>query len=154
MITCAKTFPDFPFAHRQPAHKGHCALIHGHNWSFHFVFQAQKKDECDFVIDFGDLQWLKDWLKEWFDHTVVLNVDDPENMTFMNLSHLMKVKWVPSCSCEGLAEFVFKEVDTLLAAKTKCRVSLQSLTVHEDSKNSATFKRSATFNRTCHHLHS
>ena len=76
-ITCSKTYTDLPFAHRQPSHQGHCALIHGHNWSFEFEFAADKLDECGFVIDFGKLKWLKDWINERFDHTLVLNESDP-----------------------------------------------------------------------------
>lgn len=152
--TCSKTYPDFPFAHRQPNHKGHCALIHGHNWSFTFVFGATTLDANGFVVDFGDLKWLKEWLTKMFDHTLVLNSDDPwlqflsfhlvdvtdpQNLGgFKECCHLADIRTVPNCGAEGLASYLLKEVDDMLAVRYGSRVRLVSVTVHEDSKNTAT----------------
>lgn len=150
-ITCSKQYSDFPFAHRQPNHDGHCALLHGHNWSFEFEFGCTRLDSCGFVIDFGKLTWLKDWLKEKFDHTLVLNKDDPwlEFMQFHltdvtdpnrpenGCTWLAKIVKVPDCSCEGLAAWVLAEASKLVFKMTDGRVFLLRVTVREDSKNSA-----------------
>ena len=142
-ITCSKSYIDFPFAHRQPVHKGHCRFIHGHDWSFHFTFEASELDECGFVVDFGKLKWIKELLEFMFDHTTVLNEDDPHldhieadsNGAGRNLYDLRKV---PDCSCEGLALYTFNLVNQHLAEKEGNRVWVKSLTLFEDSKNSAT----------------
>ena len=145
MITCTKHYADFPFAHRQPSHDGHCALIHGHNWGFEFEFQAARLDECGFVIDFGKLKWLKEWLAERFDHTLVLNHSDPM-LRYMRQALdaqpgdrgepvLAKIVAVPDCSCEGLAVFLMERVNGLLSEQTDGRVSLARVRVIEDSKN-------------------
>ena len=155
MITCTKRYTDFPFAHRQHRHLGHCQLIHGHNWSFEFKFGCHDLDTNGFVVDFGSLQWLKCWLEQRFDHTLVLNEDDPyrdfltryltkcrkaddlgapaENILFANIIV------VPNCGAEGLAKFIFNEVNPMLKAKTMDRVFLKKVTVFEDTKNSATY---------------
>ena len=53
MMNCKKTYSDIPFAHRQHLHDGHCALIHGHNWSFTVTFSCHETDLNGFVVDFG-----------------------------------------------------------------------------------------------------
>jgi 6-pyruvoyltetrahydropterin/6-carboxytetrahydropterin synthase len=143
--TCSKEYKDFPFAHRQPAHGGHCRFIHGHNWGFTFVFGCSKKDECGFVVDFGNLGVLKDWLTQMFDHTTVLNVDDPLIPRFIGDSvgalsgvDLYDLRLVPDCSCEGLAEYVFQQANEVLRKEFGGRVFIVSVTVSEDSKNFAT----------------
>ncbi len=155
MITCTKKYHNFPFAHRQPNHQGHCHLIHGHNWAFKFVFACEALDENGFVVDFGGLGWLKDWLNDMFDHTLVLNLDDPalsylkeglcspkglqtESPDLIKMFPFARIKCVPNCGAEGLAKFIGDEVDTKLRAITKERVFLLNVTVFEDDKNSAT----------------
>lgn len=148
--TISKTYIDLPFAHRQPNHRGHCALLHGHNWSFAFEFGAHSPDANGFVVDFGDLKWLRQWLEERFDHTLVLNEDDP--MLPLLRGHLTdatcdghgpvdlaKIVTVPNCGAEGLAEYIAKEVSLRLSEMYLSRVYLISVTVHEDSKNTATY---------------
>jgi 6-pyruvoyltetrahydropterin/6-carboxytetrahydropterin synthase len=138
--TCTKIFTDLPFAHRQPKHKGHCALIHGHNWSFEFEFQAKAVDANGFVVDFGDLKWVRQWLDQCFDHTLVLNEDDPRRGDLViALDGLSKIVFVPNCGAEGLAEFVANHIDTEIRHRTNDRVRVMRCTVFEDSKNSATF---------------
>lgn len=142
MITCAKAYPNLPFAHRQPSHDGHCAWIHGHNWSFVFTFAATTLDACGFVIDFGKLGFLKEWLAQRFDHTLVLNHDDPElpriRQMLVGPDVLASIFEVPDCSCEGLAAFLLREVNAVILAHTDNRVSVTRVEVVEDSKNSAT----------------
>lgn len=148
--TCSKEYLDFPFAHRQPNHSGHCRFVHGHNWSFHFTFKATELDECGFVVDFGGLKWLKEWLEEKFDHTTVLNANDPHRVYFESNAVnkdpingslcLYDLRWVPDCSCEGLAAYVFSQVNSQLLTRTDGRVSLAKVVVYEDSKNSAAVK--------------
>lgn len=148
MFTCSKKFIDFPFAHRQPAHKGHCKYIHGHNWAFEFTFACEKLDDNGFVIDFGTLGWLKTWLTGMFDHTLVLNDTDPllqhlqRALTIEALAMMHSaadIRTVPNCGAEGLAEYIFRYAQGELARITQGRVFLTGVQVFEDSKNSATF---------------
>jgi 6-pyruvoyltetrahydropterin/6-carboxytetrahydropterin synthase len=149
-LTCTKRYDDLPFAHRQPKHDGHCALIHGHNWGFEFEFAADQLDECGFVIDFGKLKWLKEWINERFDHTLVLNLDDPHAHYLRNaldtqpgdrgVGPLAKLVLVPDCSCEGLCQFLMEEVNRVVDHFTHGRVRVIRVTVIEDSKNTATLR--------------
>ncbi len=140
-LTITKKLTDYPFAHRQPRHDGHCALIHGHNWDFEFVFTAREVDECGFVYDFGKLGWLKKWLNEQFDHTLVLNDYDKilEDEEMGWLKKHARVNVIPDCSSEGLAKYIWTHVNKILEEREGGRVRCESVTVHEDKKNSATY---------------
>jgi 6-pyruvoyltetrahydropterin/6-carboxytetrahydropterin synthase len=141
MVTCTKTYSDIPFAHRQHRHDGHCAQIHGHNWAFSFTFGARQLDENGFVIDFGRLGFVRDWLRETFDHACVFNRDDPLREALVAAApQAFRVVVVESCSCEGLAEHVFHAVDTLVRERTAGRVHLEAVEVAEDGRNRAAFR--------------
>ena len=138
--TCTKRYSDIPFAHRQPSHKGHCRFVHGHNWGFEFEFEADKKDECGFVVDFGGLKALKALLDETLDHKLVLNADDP---LFAPLDAAQRLTGdgavaVKDCSCEGLAEWALRKANELVSVLTSGRTRVARCTCYEDSKNSAT----------------
>ncbi len=149
MLNCVKRYDNLPFAHRQPNHEGHCHLIHGHNWAFEFEFRAATLDGNGFVIDFGSLGWLKSWLANNFDHTLVLNQDDPmlpdlrdaldPEVPTIHTKELAKIVTVPNCGAEGLAKFVFHEVSGLVLSAASLRVRLVRVTVFEDDRNSATY---------------
>jgi 6-pyruvoyltetrahydropterin/6-carboxytetrahydropterin synthase len=139
-LTCSKIYRDIPFSHRAPNHAGHCRNIHGHNWAVSFQFEAETRDDCGFVMDFGKLKPLKD-LIETFDHALVLNHTDP----LVKLKALQEVldftgynlRTVPDCSCEGLAQFFLEESNVIIQQLTNGRVKVAVVRVGEDSKNSA-----------------
>lgn len=140
MITCRKVYADIPFAHRQHRHEGHCAWIHGHNWTFVLTFGCTAPDENGFVVDFGRLKFLRDWINEHLDHACVFNQDDPLRETIISTApHVWKPYVVPSCSCEGLAEHLFHIFDPMIRSQTQNRTHLLALEVIEDQKNSATY---------------
>lgn len=157
MHTCTKRFDGFAAAHRQHRHDGHCALIHGHNWSFEFTFEALELDENEFVLDFGKLKWLKAYLTEQFDHTLLLNEDDPQLVYLRSVldngpcaegTVLAHIVVVPNCGAEGLAKYLHRAVDSRLANPVYCpeaedyivrQVRVLSVVVWEDDKNSAAY---------------
>lgn len=144
MFTCQKTYSEIPFAHRQHRHDGHCARIHGHNWSFTFIFGCEHLDECGFVVDFGKLKPLRSWIEEHLDHACVFNRDDPLLDTFVQLNEandncVFKPFVVEQCSSEGLAKCLFDVAKPMIQDMTGGRAFLISVTVKEDVRNSATY---------------
>lgn len=145
MYTCKKTYSDIPFAHRQHLHDGHCAFIHGHNWSFTFTFGCHELDECGFVVDFGKLKPLREWIDDNLDHACVFNAGDPMLETFQSFNDqhngtVFKVYVVDCCSSEGLAKHLFEKINSILAEMTAGRAYLIAVEVIEDQKNSATYQ--------------
>ena len=140
MLTCTKTYRDIPFAHRQHKHNGHCALIHGHNWAITLTFACSETDNNGFVIDFGQLKYLKEWIDAHLDHACLLNEDDPDKGALLKqFGHLFKVYTLPNCSSEGLAVHLYEVFSDMVQTETSGRVWITSVEVEEDSKNSACY---------------
>ena len=140
MINCKKTYSDIPFAHRQHLHDGHCSLIHGHNWSFTLTFSCIETDKNGFVIDFGKLGQLKDWIEEKLDHACLFNADDPEiEGLITRYGFLFKVYIIPNCSSEGIAKHLHEIFDPMVRKQTNDRAWVAVVEVKEDSKNSACY---------------
>ena len=146
MITCKKTYSDIPWAHRQHRHEGHCALIHGHNWSITITFGSHEPDENGFVVDFGKLKFLKRWIEENLDHACVFNDEDPmrEALVSVGGAAIWKTYVVKNCSCEGMAQHLFDVFNALVQNASSGRVFINAIEVIEDSKNSATYSVPAT----------
>ncbi|NEQ70209.1 MAG: 6-carboxytetrahydropterin synthase [Symploca sp. SIO2D2] len=145
MFTCQKTYTDVPFAHRQHRHDGHCALIHGHNWSLTFEFGCEQLDDCGFVVDFGKLGQIKRWIGDNLDHACVFNEDDPMLPHFRELKDpsgepVLKCHVMESCSSEGVAQHLFEVVTPIIAELTGGRAHLLSVKVDEDARNSASYR--------------
>ena len=66
-----------PCAYRNWRSDTDCYLLHGYCRSFKFVFGCKNLDRQGFVVDFGGLKDVKNQLQAWFDHTVILQSDDP-----------------------------------------------------------------------------
>lgn len=136
MLTCSKTYPDIPFAHRQHLHEGHCAFVHGHNWSITLTFACAQPDANGFVVDFGRLKYIRQWIDKNLDHACLFNDDDPlRTALFEAAPTVWKATIVPNCSCEGIAEWVFRSLDPLVRENSAGRVWLTAVEVGEDARN-------------------
>lgn len=140
MLTCKKTYRDIPFAHRQHLHQGHCSLIHGHNWAITLTFACSEMDSNGFVVDFGRLKYLKEWIDTHLDHACLFNESDPEKEALLQTyGHLFKSYILPNCSSEGLAQHLHGIFDPMVREQTQDRVWIIEIEIEEDSKNSAKY---------------
>jgi 6-pyruvoyltetrahydropterin/6-carboxytetrahydropterin synthase len=85
-----------------------CNALHGYALGFHMEFSAETLDARNWVCDFGSLRSFKEFLKENFDHTMLVAQDDPEFETFKMLHDkaLAKMVVVEASGCEALAKFL------------------------------------------------
>jgi len=126
---------------RQWRADSHCNLLHGYSLGFRFTFEAATLDERNWVYDFGDCKWIKKYLDEVFDHTLVIAEDDPELNIFKTLhgkglANLFTLKGV---GCEKFAEHLYNYVSPKVYIDTKGRVSVYSVEVFEHGANSAIY---------------
>lgn len=128
-------------AHRQHRHAGHCAYIHGHNWTITLTFACKQLDSSGFVVDFGQLKYIKDWIACHLDHACLLNEDDPHRADLVSQkASLFKFYILPCCSSEGIAQHLFQIFNSMVQSHTQQRVWLNQVDIKEDSKNSASYK--------------
>ena len=127
-------------AFRQWRADSHCNLIHGYALQFEFTFGGTELDERNWVVDFGGLKPLKEWLKEMFDHTYLVAEDDPELETFKELEekNLVDLRIVSATGCERFAEMAFDKANEIVTELTDGRCWVQATTVREHAHNSAT----------------
>lgn len=140
-VTCRKIYTDIPWAHRQHRHDGHCAQVHGHNWSIAVTFGCTELDPNGFVVDFGRLKYLRAWIDEHLDHACVFNREDPlrEALVAVGGARVWKPYVVDCCSCEGMARHLWTVFDPLVRAQTQSRAFVVSVELTEDSRNSALY---------------
>lgn len=140
--TITKSYNNLKAAHAQWRHEGHCKRAHGENWTIHITFTTLELDDKNFIVDFGGLRGLRDQLEHYFDHTLLLDEDDPQKTLFDALSEAgrAKIHYLPSASAEGLSKFVFGLSNDYILNFTNGRVWVQEVTVEEDCKNTATYR--------------
>ena len=137
-----KTYKQIaPVAYRQWKADSHCNKIHGYALSFYFEFEATTLDARNWVMDFGGLRPLKDKLEEWFDHTLLLALDDPNYNDIKKLGELglAKITEVEKTGCEGIAEFLYEYVNTIFLPSygEQDRIWCRRVEVRETDNNMA-----------------
>ena len=72
-------------------------------------------DARNWVMDFGGLRPLKHLLEDWFDHTTLLALDDPNYNDIKKLGELglAKITEVERTGCEGIADFLYEYINTV-----------------------------------------
>ena len=139
--TCSKRFDGFPCCHRQWRHPGHCHFVHGYSRSFQCWFAAHHLDDCGFVVDFSSLRPLSDRLKTQFDHTFLVNSDDPLLEEWRRLHDLgaLDLRVMDNVGMEGSAELVWLWANELLLSRDGGRTCCWKVEAAENDKNSGLF---------------
>jgi len=140
-LRSTKSFWNYPCSHRQWRHAGHCAFVHGYSRSFHFTFEASELDSFGFVVDFGAFKKFRAKLDEWFDHTLLLNEDDPLLSEFRALEAkgACKITVLPNVGMEGTAYFLYEQMNEFLSVETAGRATCVKVEVRENDKNSGIY---------------
>lgn len=129
---------------RQWRADSHCKYLHGYALGIKLGFGCFEKDldKNGWVLDFGGLKPIKEYLCDMFDHKVLVAEDDPSIKEFRYLAEqgLIEMIVVPRTGCEGFSKLVYEHVHEWLATTTCSRsVDLLYATVYEHGANSATY---------------
>lgn len=120
----------------------HCSLLHGYAIAVRIEFAADKLDDRNWVVDFGGMREVKDWLKDTFDHKTLVAGDDPLLPEFerMEKAGMIDVRVVPATGCEAFARLIHEYVWSWLREKGMGdRVHIRCVEVREHAGNAATF---------------
>ena len=134
----------FSICYRQHKADSHCRFLHGYSLAFDFEFESPALDVRNWVCDFGGFRTLKDFLNDYFDHTLLVAEDDPDRpfLSLLNENEkgLAQVRIVDKTGCEGIAEFLFwymNEVWLVENGYSGSQVFCRKVHVHETPSNSA-----------------
>ena len=103
----------FTCAYRQWRAKSDCKYIHGYSLGFRFIMETTELDENSWVYDFGSFKEIRKWIKDNFDHTLLIAKDDPEKdflISFVD-KKIAKVIEFPDVGCEKFAEYTYNFVN-------------------------------------------
>lgn len=135
----------FAVAYRQWRAESHCRLIHGYAMCFYFEFESPTVDVRNWVVDYGSLKPLKEFLLDHFDHTLLVAEDDPEFKTFEQLHNqgLCKMVVVDRTGCEGLSKFMYDYLNEIwLPENGYNQVHCRLVKVSETPANCAWYEES------------
>lgn len=145
MYISTKKFDNFSVALRQhKAKHSHCQLLHGYALEFKVWFTSDSLDDMNWIVDFGGFKHngVKDWLNDMFDHTLLIEEDDPnldifEQMDLMNLCKLRKLKRM---GAESLAKLVFEKLNSILEKTDAGRCRVIKVECFENKNNSGIYE--------------
>ena len=141
--TCSKQFQNYPCSHRQWRHPGRCRFVHGYSRSFRFWFAAKELDLYGFVVDFSSLKPLEAMLKENFDHTFLVNSDDPllPEWKSLHAQGALDLKIMENVGMEYTSKFIWEWSNTFLRARDKGRTCVWRAMSQENDSNSAIYEQ-------------
>ena len=111
------------------------------------MFGAQTLTKEGFVVDYGDLHELKQHLDYMYDHTLVIDEEDPYMDTFKMLEKagVCDIRTQPmGPGMEGTSHYLCEWADKWLREKTKGRAWVISVEARENDKNSSIYVESDT----------
>jgi 6-pyruvoyl-tetrahydropterin synthase len=147
-IKATKVYKNLPCGHAQwfdakdDGTPGHCAQVHGYDRSVEFTF-AGDVDEHGWIVPFGKLKDVKDFLEYYFDHVTVLPADDPRIGTIPDVmvdsgGLLGTLRVLPSgVSMEMSSVFIWEHVNAYIHAITDGRCYVERVRVYEHERNDA-----------------
>ena len=139
-----KKFGPITTSHRQWRDQGNCKFIHGYARYVEITFACSSLNEQQWVMDFGGLTEINDWLHQQWDHRLLISSDDPLLQDFkilhdkdgcnLNMMDIHK-GWGPGI--EASCKFVFDYADKWIKQLTSNRVWVSKIQIWEHEKNSA-----------------
>lgn len=128
---------------RQWRADSHCRFFHGYALSFRLEFASDTLNENNWVIDFGSLKPIKQFLVESFDHKLVMAHDDPALRTMQGVAGTFEcadILILDNVGCEAFAKLVYDKVAVWLdATEQSNRVKILSVECCEHAGNSAIY---------------
>ena len=147
-----KTFDNFSVAIRQhKAQHSHCKYLHGYSFEFKVWFESIEEleenqlDEMNWIVDYGifSRNGLKEWLNDIFDHTTLIEKDDPqlESFQYMQDLGLLQLRVMDRMGAESMAKLVFDKFNDWFSKNEGGRVKVAQVECFENKKNSSIYKQ-------------
>lgn len=150
-----KRFDNFSVALRQwKAKHSHCQLLHGYAFEIVVDFAStepdieKQLDDMNWIVDFGGFKnppqgnGLKEWVNHMFDHTTLIEKDDPYKDLFetMAMEGICKVHFLERMGAESIAKLVFDKFNEVLSKTDAGRCKVIKVECFENSKNTGVYE--------------
>jgi len=161
-----KLFDNYSVAIRQwKAHHSHCQLLHGYALEFKVWFESiepieeNQLDEMNWIMDYGGFKalpkggesieelkktgnGLKDWMDHMWDHTLLIEKDDPQLETFQYMQELglCHLRVMDRIGAESAAKMVYDKFNDVMSKTGGGRVKVVKVECWEAPKNSSIYE--------------
>jgi len=115
--------------------------VHGYSRSFNLWFSATDLDSCGFVVDFSSLRPFEQQLRQQFDHTFLVNADDPLLAEWQRLHDLgaLDLRVMENVGMEATAALIWAWANELLQERDSGRTCCYAVEARENSSNAANY---------------
>ena len=130
-------------AFRQWRAESRCRFLHGYSLQVELEFEQVdgKLDKRNWVMGYGELRPVKEWLEANFDHKTLIARDDPGLRDFM-LNHdkeLLDLKIVTNVGTESFCKMIYDWVSAWLKENYP-KVLLSKVLIREHEGNWASYQ--------------
>ena len=139
MYRISKEF-SFSMGHRLSCHDGLCKNFHGHNYTVVVGLKSVALNRNGMVVDFGDIKAIGKHYFKNFDHAMMINAADHDNV--MLIRKAMPFLKIVEVSHEPTAENMardFYEYFKVELAKYEGLAEMDFITIYETDKSQATY---------------
>jgi 6-pyruvoyltetrahydropterin/6-carboxytetrahydropterin synthase len=136
-----KSFDNLPCCRRSWANHGKRVFLHGYERAFEIEFAcAETEPGTGAVLDAKTLTQVWAALRNQFDHTTLIAVNDPQRALFEMLADrgVIDLRLMDSTGMEGSAAWVFHTVESVVAQATRGRVWVSRIKGRESHNNVVT----------------
>lgn len=128
----------------------HCRFLHGYALQVSITFSAAELDDRNWVMDFGGLKHIKQWLEDTFDHKTLVAKDDPaiEHIREHSKQFQADPNWVlhdmvimDHVGCEAFAKMIYDYVNNWRFKENHYKVQVECVEVREHEGNFARYRR-------------
>jgi 6-pyruvoyl-tetrahydropterin synthase len=137
-IHMRKLFDDLPCCHRSWANQGKRFFLHGDERTFEIEFAcAETEPGTGLVVDDNTLNQVRAAIRDQFDHTSLIAVDDPQRDLFDLLADrgVIDLRIMDNTATAGSAAWAFETVERIVGQATAGRVWVSRIKARE-SRNS------------------
>ena len=144
MFTSSKRFGPITTGHRQWRDKGHCSFVHGYGRIVEITFESHVLDHRGWVMDFGGLKEVKNWLESEWDHRVLLAYDDPliDDYKYLAESGGIDINILPKEYGPGIEQsckYVYDNISLIIKRITDDNVWINKVKIFEHENNWAEY---------------
>lgn len=125
-----------------------CSMIHGYGRVVEITFGGSELDERGWLVNYGGLKEVKQWLETEWDHRTLISSNDPlipellklEEIGGININ-IMDAEKGYGPGIEQSCKYVFDWVDNWIQKEYEGRCWVQSVRIWEHENNSSIYTR-------------
>jgi len=119
-----------------------CTNIHGHSYKVDIQLFSDTLDKNGMVIDFTKMKRVKDWVMNYWDHSVIISEKDKDLELYQNMVNVKVFEFPHSnVTAELMAEHICKLTEDQIAPRLRERLKKIRIIVWETTNNCATFEK-------------